>query len=143
MPKEISKTETESCLREILVEEGYTLDQPAGFLNFGPEIKATKDSEDWYIEVIGYDQSGLERIKDFYEAFFQAISRLNHQNCKHIILAMPAISRKLLPIRAKIYRVAWQRIANAFPELEIWLVDVESKKYTKTSWIFWLKPSID
>ena len=51
---------------------------------------------------------------------------------------MPERVRKSLPIRAKIYKVAWERIAKVFPELEIWLVDVENKKYQRTSWIYWL-----
>jgi len=32
------------------------------------------DNEGFYIEVIGFEEAGLERIKDFYEAFFQAVS---------------------------------------------------------------------
>ena len=52
---------------------------------------------------------------------------------------MPESSRKMLPIRAKIYKVAWERIAKAFPELEIWLVDIENKKYQRTSWMYWLE----
>ena len=97
------------------------------------------DNEGFYIEVIGFEEAGLERIKDFYEAFFQAVSRLNNKDCKHCIIAMPENSKKSLPIRAKIYKVAWERIAKIFPELEIWLVNVENKKYQKTSWIYWLE----
>lgn len=138
MSAETTKTETENCLKEILLEEGYELGKKESYYNFGPEIKAARQNEDWYIEVIGFKDSGLERVRDFYEAFFQAVSRLNHKDCKHIVLAMPEISRKILPIRARIYRVAWERIAHVFPELEIWLVDTDNKKYEKTSWIYWL-----
>jgi hypothetical protein len=52
---------------------------------------------------------------------------------------MPESLRKILPIKAKIYKEAWKRIAKVFPELEIWLVDIEDKKYQRTSWIYWLK----
>jgi hypothetical protein len=139
MPSIITNIETENCLRELLKEEEYKLSAKSGLGKLGSDIKATKDNEAWYIEVIGFKEQGLERVKDFYEAFFQVISRLNNKDCKHCIIAMPEESRKSLPIRAKIYKVAWERIAKVFPELEIWLVDIENKKYQKTSWIYWLK----
>jgi hypothetical protein len=139
MPNIVTNTETENCLRELLQKEGYKLRSKMGLGKLGPDIKAAKDNEDLYIEVIGSEESGLVRVKDFYGAFFQTISRLNNKDCRHCIIAMPESSRKMLPIRAKIYKVAWERIAKAFPELEIWLVDIENKKYQKTSWIYWLE----
>ena len=138
MPSTVTNIEPENCLRELLKKEGYKLSDKRGLGKLGSDIKATKNNEDWHIEVIGFEESSLERVKDFYEAFFQSISRLNNKDCKHCIIAMPESSRKSLPIRAKIYKVAWERIANVFPELEIWLVDVENKKYQRTSWIYWL-----
>jgi hypothetical protein len=142
MPSIITNIETENCLRELLKKEGYKVSNKIGLGKLGSDIKATKDNEVCYIEVIGFEESSLERIKDFYEAFFQSISRLNNKDCKHCIIAMPETSRKSLPIRAKIYKVAWERIAKIFPELEIWLVDVENKKYQRTSWIYWLERNI-
>ena len=139
MPSAITIIETENCLRELLKEEGYKLSTKSGLGKLSSNIKATKDNEVFYIEIIGSETSRLESVKDFYEAFFQAVSRLNNKDCKHCIIAMPEKSRKSLPIRAKIYKVAWERIAKVFPELEIWLVDVENKKYQKTSWIYWLE----
>ncbi len=136
----VTNIETENCLRELLKKEGYKLSGKGGLGKLGSDIKATKDNEVWHIEVAGFKKQGVERVKDFYEAFFQAVSRLNNKDCKHCIIAMPEESRKSLPIRAKIYKVAWERIAKAFPELEIWLVDVENKKYQRTPWIYWLAP---
>jgi len=139
MPSTVTNIETENCLRELLKKEGYKLSSKVGLGKLGSDIKATKNNEVWHIEVIGFEESGLERVKDFYEAFFQSISRLNNKDYKHCIIAMPESSRKSLPIRAKIYKVAWERIAKVFPELEIWLVDIENKKYQRTSWIYWLE----
>jgi hypothetical protein len=139
MPTIITNIETENCLRELLQKEGYKLSSKMGLGKLGPDIKASKDNKDLYIEVIGSEESSLERVKDFYGAFFQTISRLNNKDCRHCIIAMPESSRKMLPIRAKIYKVAWERIAKAFPELEIWLVDIENKKYQRTFWIYWLE----
>ncbi len=119
-------------------EEGYKLNIKKGLGKLGPDIKATKDDEVFYIEVAGSEDSSMKSVKDFYEAFFQVVSRLNNKDCKHCIIAMPESLRKPLLIRAKIYKVAWERIAKAFPELEIWLVDAENKKYQKTSWMYWL-----
>ncbi len=140
MAVKISELETENCLRELLEVEKYILNKKTGLAKLGPGIKASKNKEDWYIEVVGFEESGIDRVEDFYIVFFHAISRLNNKDCDHVIIAMPEQSRKFLPIRAKIYKVAWKRIAKAFPELEIWLVDIENKKYQKTSWSYWLKP---
>lgn len=140
MSSTITKIETENCLRELLKQEGYKLSSKIGLAKLGPDIKAAKNNENLYIEAIGFKESNIERVKDFYEAFFKAISRLNNKDCSHIIIAIPESLRKILPIRAKIYKVAWERIAKIFPELEIWLVDLENKKYQKTSWIYWLTP---
>jgi len=135
MPSTVTNIETENCLRELLKKEGYKLSDKGGLGKLSSDIKAIKNDEAWYIEVIGFKEQGLDRVKDFYEAFFQVISRLNNKDCKHCIIAMPERVRKSLPIRAKIYKIAWERIAKVFPELEIWLVDLENKKYQRTSWI--------
>ncbi len=47
--------------------------------------------------------------------------------------------REILLIGAKIYKIAWKRIAEAFPELEIWLVDAKNKRYERTPWGYWLE----
>ena len=134
-----SNNEIENFLRNILKEEGYKIKGKKGLAMLGPDIKATKDKEVFYIEIAGSDATGLEITNDFYEAFFKAVSRLNNKDCKHCIIAMPESLRKMLHIRAKIYKVAWERIAKVFPELEIWLVDIKNKKYLKTAWISWIK----
>ena len=133
-----TNTEIENCLRKLLIKEGYKLRNRSGLFKLGPDIKATKDNENWYIEVIGSEGSGLERVKDFYEAFFKSLSRLNNKDCNHCIIAIPESLRKFLYIRARIYKVAWERIARVFSEFEIWIVDIENNKYQTTSWDYWL-----
>jgi hypothetical protein len=139
MHETVTKIETENCLRELLEKEGYLLEDRGFLSRLSSDIKASKDNESWYIEVLGYGTSGRKRVEDFYRAFFQSISRLNNEDCKHIVIAVPEGLRKILRIRAKVYEVAWKRIAEVFPELEIWLVDVENKKYQRTSWDYHLK----
>jgi hypothetical protein len=128
MTTSTANSEIENVLRDLLEDEGYKLN-----------IKASMDDKEWYIEIIKNQESGVERIQDFYHAFFKSLSRLNNKGCKHIVIAMEQNMRKILPVRAKIYKVAWKRISEAFPELEIWIVDTETRKYQKTSWIYWLR----
>jgi hypothetical protein len=141
MQSSVTKIEVENCLRELLKKEGYKLRSKKGRGKLGADIKATINKEDWYFETIGTGagQSSIEGIRDFYHAFFSAISRLNNKSCKHIIIAVPESLRKILPVRAKIYKAGWKRITEAFPELEIWLVDTENKSYQRTTWGYWLK----
>ena len=134
-----TNSEMENVLRDLLKDEGYKLTKRTGLEKLSSDIKVSLDDGGLYIEIIENEEPGVKKNIDFYQAFFKALSRLNNKNCKHIIIAMLESSRKNLPIRAKIHKVAWKRIAEAFTELEIWLVDTVNKKYQKTSWIYWLK----
>jgi len=138
MASRVKNKETEDCLREVLEVQGYGLDVPRAHGETGVDILARRGDEEWHIEVIGYKSSGSARAKDFYEAFFRAVSLLN-DGATHCVIAMPAQARVGLPARARQHRVAWTRIAQAFPELEIWLVDVEAKDYQRTFWMEWLR----
>ena len=53
---------------------------------------------------------------------------------KHVVIALPERFRRGLPQRVQQYGIAWQRIGTAFPELEIWFVDIENNKLEKTKW---------
>lgn len=137
MPSIVKNEDAEACLRELLEAQGYKLNIPRAYGETGVDILATKDNEEWHIEVIGYKSSGPARAKDFYGAFFRAVSRLN-DDATHCVIALPQQARAGLPARARQHRVAWTRIAQAFPELEIWLLDVENRDYQRTSWIEWV-----
>jgi hypothetical protein len=138
MSTEITKTEVKNCLEELLENEGYAIRKKIGLFQLGPDIKASKDDKNWYIEVIGSEGSRREMVNDFYAVFFRAVSRLNNKDCHHCIITVPEILSKFLYIRARIYRVAWERIAENFPELEIWTVDTKNKTYRRTSHTYWL-----
>ena len=97
---------------------------------------ARKGETAYYIEVIGYKETGPARAKDFYEGFFRVVSRLNDE-AKHLVLALSHKSETGLPARAKQHRVAWKRLAEAFPELEIWIINTDKGTYKKTSWRVW------
>ena len=138
MASSVSNEDTEACLRELLRKQGYALSPTRAHGETGVDVLATKDGEEWHIEVIGYKRSPPARAKDFYESFFRAVSRLN-DGATHCVIALPAQFGTGLPARAAHHREAWGRIAEAFPELEIWLVDVENTKYQRTAWARWLE----
>jgi len=102
------------------------------------DIIATKDKKEIHIEVIGYHSHGPTRAKDFFEVFFRSISRLK-DGAIRCIIAMPNLAERGLPRRAYQYGIAWERIGKAFPEIEIWLVDIENQMYRQTKWNDWLK----
>jgi len=55
-----------------------------------------------------------------------------------VVMALPSRFGRGLRQRARQYGIAWERIARAFPELSIWLVDVEGETYQRHSWGEWL-----
>jgi hypothetical protein len=128
---------TEECLRKILLSEGYELNPPRAYGETGVDILAKKEGEEpLHIEVIGYKASGPARAKDFYESFFRAISRIK-DSARRCIIALPMLAERGLPARANHYGEAWARIGQVFPELEIWIVDVEALSYKQSKWNDW------
>lgn len=132
----VSNSEVEDCLRSILSYEGFNLTPKRAYGQTGVDIVARKAEDAYDIEVIGYKKSGSARAKDFYESFFRAVSRLN-DDAKHVVLALSHLAESGLPARAKQHRIAWLRIADSFPELEIWLVDTGNRTCKHTSWREW------
>jgi hypothetical protein len=129
---------TEKCLRNILKGEGFSVIESESFNGkTGVDIKAGKAGVKCFIEVIGHKSRGSARTKDFCEVFFRAVSRLN-QLADKCVIALPSQASQGLPQRAKHYNKAWKRIGSAFPELEIWLVNVREESLTKTQWNDWL-----
>lgn len=137
MSKKINSEDAENILREKLEQDGYALKNKKRLNGEnGVDILATKKGELFHIEVIGYKKSGPARSKDFFEIFFRSISRLN-DHATHCIIALPKEFECGLPQRVRQYKCAWKRIEDAFPEIEIWLIDVENKLYQKTKWGSW------
>lgn len=137
MPSIITNAAVESCLREILTREGFTLNQTRALGENGVDIVATCADETVFVEVIGFKSSGPARSRDFYEAFFRVVSRLR-DGAKKLAIALPTRAATGLPARAGQYGEAWLRIGRAFPELEIWLVDLNAGAYKRTPWNSWL-----
>jgi len=138
MPAIITNKDTEYFLRKLLEAEGFRLTPYRTHGETGFDIFAEKDGKSFHIEVIGYKSSGSARAKDFYEAFFRAISRIK-EGAERCIIAMPSLAERGLPQRARQYGEAWTRIGKAFPELQIWLIDTENQTYKVTHWNHWLR----
>ena len=127
MALSVTGKEVESVLRELLNRERYEIRNPRRKLGeTGADIIVRKGTVDIYIECIGFQDHPPVRSKQFYEAFFRAISRL--KDGAHLyVMALPVRFGQGMGQRAHHYGEAWKRIGEAFPELEIWLVDVEKK----------------
>ncbi len=132
----VPNSEVEECLRRCLEAEGYTLSHKRAIGEQGVDIEATKGPEILHIEVIGYKAAGPMRAKDFFEAFFKSVARLD-PGAKRCVIAQAMNAKVGLPARAAQRRTSWLRIADAFPELELWFVDTAAGRYERTSWREW------
>jgi len=137
MAQLIPSDDVERCLRACLETERYGLSSPRKNGETGVDLIAKKGNEKHFIEVIGFREFPPARSKDFYEVFFRAVSRLD-DGAKSLVIALPQRFGRGLNQRASHYGEAWKRIGNAFPELEIWLVNCERPSYERTSWNHWL-----
>ncbi len=138
MPQLFTSENVEHSLRECLANQGYKLSVPRKNGETGVDLLATKDNKQYFIEIIGFKKSPPARSKDFYEAFFRAISRIKN-GADNIVIALPERFALGLNQRASQYGEAWKRIGKAFPEIEIWLVHCEQPySYECSSWNKWL-----
>lgn len=112
----------ETVLRHWLKTNGYSVSKTRAYGENGVDVIARRGREALYIEVIGYSSKPSKRARDFFEAFFRAVSRLK-DGANFCVIAMPEEYGRGLKQRAAQYDIAWRRIGVAFPELSIWLVN--------------------
>jgi hypothetical protein len=133
----ISGEQVEAVLRKLLPRQSYVLRNPPRKKGeTGADILAEKNGRLTAVECIGFQQNPPLRSKQFYEAFFRAISRLE-QGVQECVMALPARFADGMNQRARHYGVAWKRIAEAFPELRIWLVSIDKCSYEVHTWADW------
>ncbi len=132
----VTSSEVEAVVRRVLAGEGYLTSAERGIGETGTDIVAEKGSEVLHIEAIAFKSSGPARAKDFYEAFFRAVSRIE-VGATRCVIALPARFGKGLHQRANAIGSAWKRIGDAFPELAIWLVDTSDQTIDRTNWNGW------
>lgn len=132
----VANSEVEDCLRSILLAQHFVLSPKRVPGQNGVDICARGNGNCFHIETIGYKSAGSARARDFYEAFFRVLSRLN-DGATCCVLALSHLAEVGLPARAKQHKAMWIRTAQAFPELEIWLVNTQNGNYRRTTWGEW------
>lgn len=123
------------ALRIALQQQGYKVSPKRPFGAQGADVIAEKDDEKVVAEVIGYKSAGPARRSDFAVAFWAASGRVGDYPGAKVAIAMPSQFGRGLGARLDSRRAAWERIGKAFPELEIWLVDVLNKDYKRYPWM--------
>ncbi len=137
MALSVTGEQVESILRKLLPQEGYKLlNKPRTQGETGADIIAKKNGMGIFIECIGFQKVPPLRSKQFYEVFFRAISRLKN-GATRCILALPTRFKDGMNQRAEHYSEAWKRIGDAFPELEIWFVNITDEVYEEYKWNDW------
>jgi hypothetical protein len=136
MALSITGQQVEVVVRQFLANKGFGLSPPLTRGQTGPDILARKSPEVLAIECIGFQDVPPLRSKQFYEAFFRAISRLR-DGATQCIMALPVRFGNGMDRRARHYGMAWQRIANIFPELRIWLVNTKTGEVEQHTWGDW------
>ena len=129
--------QVESVLRRLLSQRGYELlNNPRAHGETGADIIARKGGVQLFIECIGFQEVAPLRSKQFYEVFFRAISRLK-DGATRCVIALPVRFKRGMNQRANHYGEAWKRIGDAFPELEIWFVNVKGNTDEEHKWNYW------
>ena len=112
---------------------------PSGVDNRGPDMVIEySNGFIYHVESISFTYSNRgKKQSDFWKAFAQAISRLNpasqwgHPN--KVVIALPYEFRNGWAARTRVHgKEVWDRIGNAFHELEIWFVSED--KLEPYSW---------
>lgn len=122
-----SKTSKDDVLRNLV---SFLGDKPLtqGRDNRGPDhIHISEDGKRYYFETIAFSAGSGKNQSDFWKAFAQAISRLNLSSQwghpDYVVLALPGDFLSGWKQRVAIHgEDVWQRIGNAFPQLQIWFV---------------------
>ncbi len=137
MAQSVTGWQVESVLRKLLPRQGYKVKNPRREKGeTGADILAEKGGRTIAVECIGFQEKPPQRSKQFYEAFFRAISRLNG-GADECVMALPVRFARGMNQRARQYGVAWSRIAEAFPELKIWFVSIDDCRYEVHGWGEW------
>ena len=137
MALSVKGEQVESILRKLLPRQGYKLlNKPRKWGETGADIIAQKGDIRVSIECIGFQEVPPLRSKQFYEGFFRTISRLKN-GATRCMLALPIRFKNGMNQHARHYGEAWNRIGNAFQELEVGFVDIEENAYEEHRWNDW------
>jgi len=135
MGKEVVANEAVvDALRAALQRDGYSVLPKRPFGAQGVDIVAEKGGERVVAEVIGYKVAGPSRRSDLAVAFWAAIGRVDEYPDAKVAIALPSQFIQGFGARLDSRRGACKRIGVAFPELEVWFVDVALQSYERHPW---------
>lgn len=135
MGKEVVANEAVvDTLRAALQRDGYSVLPKRPFGAQGVDIVADKGDERVVAEVIGYKVAGPSRRSDLAVAFWAAIGRVDEYPDAKVAIALPSQFIQGFGARIDSRRGVWKRIGAAFPELEVWFVDVALQSYERHPW---------
>lgn len=136
MAKLVEAEAVEQVIRRYLEGKGCTLSPPKKRGQTGPDILAKGGKFTYFVEVIGFQEHPPTRSREFFEAFFRVISR-DRKNASNdiLVLGIPKRFKDGMKQRKQQYRVAWGKLAKAFPNLWVWYVDTEQKTVEKYTWL--------
>lgn len=132
--KLIKSEEVEKVIRKYLKSKKYIVSTPKSHGETGVDIEATKGNRKLFIESIGYNSNPQIKSREFFESFFRIISRDENKKTHKIILALPIRFKNGMQQRKAQYGIAWDKLADIFPNLDIWYVDISNEKIEKFSW---------
>jgi hypothetical protein len=136
MALSVTGGQVETVVRKLLSSQGYKLNKPLGNGETGADIIAERSNIKIFIECIGFQEVAPLRSKQFYEVFFRAISRLK-DGAARCVMALPIRFKDGINQRAEHYGKAWKRIGEAFPELEIWFINITEEVCEEYKWNDW------
>jgi hypothetical protein len=134
MAKLIEARDVEHVIRRHFPSESFKLSAPKKLGETGPDIEATSEGSTYFVEVIGFQEHPPIRSREFYECFFRVISRDRNNPEDILVMALPIRFKNGMRQRVKQYSVAWEKLGQAFPNLEVWYVDTEPGKVEKYPW---------
>ncbi|MCK4593626.1 hypothetical protein KAU45_03930, partial [bacterium] len=110
------------ALKEHLEEKGYSnvqcVTNPSSGVT-GPDATAEKDGKGHAFECIGYSNKGSKRSRDFYNAIWQVLGRLDNYDV--VVLCLPRRFQLGMKTRIENRRSGWKALGDAFKErLYLW-----------------------
>jgi Holliday junction resolvase-like predicted endonuclease len=133
--KLVNSEAVEKIVRSYLKGKGFSLSKQKKQGQTGADIVAMKGKQTRFIEVIGFQSAPPTRSREFYEAFFRAISRDQNRAQDTLIIALPIRFRNGMRRRKQQYPVAWGKLGEAFPNLKLWYVDVDHNSVEEYPWL--------
>lgn len=134
MSKLISSKQVEKVIRRLLEDDGYSLSPTKKQGETGADITAKKSDSTYFIEVIGFQSHPPIRSREFYEAFFRAISRDRNNPNNILVIGLPIRFKNGMKQRKYQYPIAWEKLGRVFPNLKLWYIDTEQNTMQERFW---------